>query len=146
MLWGRCPICLSYPVCLSVTLVYCGQTAGRIKMPLGMEVNLDLGDVVLDRDPAPPPRKGWHSSPEFLGHILWPNGWMDQDATWYGGRPRLCPFRGGGAGCPSNTMWPGPRPTSTPSFILIHPAVWPQYTNVTDRTGQDRQTDNGPIA
>ena len=19
---------------------------------------------------------------------LWPNGWMDQDATWYGGRPR----------------------------------------------------------
>jgi len=20
--------------------------------------------------------------------VLWPNGWMDQDATWYGGRPR----------------------------------------------------------
>jgi len=20
---------------------------------------------------------------------LWPNGWMDQDATWYGGRPRF---------------------------------------------------------
>ena len=20
--------------------------------------------------------------------ILWPNGWMDEDATWYGGRPR----------------------------------------------------------
>jgi len=20
---------------------------------------------------------------------LWPNFWMDQDATWYGGRPRL---------------------------------------------------------
>jgi len=19
--------------------------------------------------------------------VLWPNGWMDQDATWYGGRP-----------------------------------------------------------
>jgi len=29
-----------------------------------------------------------------------------------------------------------------PSGILIHPAVWPQYTNVTDRTGQtDEQTD-----
>ena len=26
-----------------------------------------------------------------------------------------------------------------PSFILIHPTVWPQYTNVTDR--QDRETD-----
>ena len=28
-----------------------------------------------------------------------------------------------------------------PSFILIHPTVWPQYTNVSDRqdsTGQDR--------
>jgi len=23
--------------------------------------------------------------------VLWPNGWMDQDATWYGGRPRPTP-------------------------------------------------------
>jgi len=38
---------------------------------------------------------------------------------------------------PSNTMWPGPRPTSVPSGILIHPTVWPQYTKVTDR--QTRQ-------
>jgi len=37
-------------------------------------------------------------------------------------------------------MWPGPGPASMPSFILIHPTVWPQYTNVTDRTRQtDRQ-------
>jgi len=55
-----------------------------------------------------------------------------------------CPFEGGGAGFPSNTMWPGPRPTCIPSFILIRPIVWPQYTNVTDRQ-TDRQ-DNGPIA
>ena len=40
-------------------------------------------------------------------------------------------------GSPSNTMPPGPRPTSVRSGILIHPAVWPQYTNVTDR--QTRQ-------
>jgi len=52
----------------------------------------------------------------------------------------LSPFWGGGAGSPSNTVWPGPRPTCMPSFILMHPTVWPQYTNVTDRTGQDRQT------
>ena len=26
----------------------------------------------------------------------------------------------------SNTMWPGPRPTTLPSGILIHPTVWPQ--------------------
>jgi len=26
--------------------------------------------------------------------------------------------------------------TCIPRFILIHPTVWPQYTNVTDRTGE----------
>jgi len=45
---------------------------------------------------------------------------------------------GGVAGSLSNTMWPGPRPTCMPSFILIHPTNWPQYTNVIDRT--DRTT------
>ena len=41
-------------------------------------------------------------------------------------------FEGGGrAGCPSHIMWLGTRPTSVPSDILIHPTVWPQYTNVT---------------
>ena len=35
---------------------------------------------------------------------------------------------GGGAGSPSNTTSPGPRPTSVPSGILIHPAIWPQQT------------------
>jgi len=56
----------------------------------------------------------------------------------------LCPFGGWGAGTPSNTMWPGPRPTCMPGFILIRSTVWPQYTNVTDST-TDRQ-DNSPIA
>jgi len=38
------------------------------------------------------------------------------------------------------TVWPGPRPTCVPSFVLIRPTIWPQCTNVTDRTGQtDRQ-------
>jgi len=54
------------------------------------------------------------------------------------------------AGSPSNTMWPGPRPTCVPSGILIYLTVWSKYTNVTDRQ-TDRQTDrtgqdNGPIA
>ena len=52
----------------------------------------------------------------------------------YGG---LFLFEGGEAGSPSNTMSPGLRPTSVPSGILTHSAVWPQYTNVTDR--QDKQ-------
>jgi len=30
-------------------------------------------------------------------------------------------------GSPSNRMWPGRSPTSVPSGILIHPAVWLQY-------------------
>jgi len=52
----------------------------------------------------------------------------------------LPPFGGRGAGSQYNTMWPGLRPTCVPSFILIHPTVWPQYTNVTHRQ-TDRQTD-----
>jgi len=45
-----------------LTHVYCGQTVP--------------GHIVLDRDP----------SPRIFGPcLLWPNGWMDQDATWYGG-------------------------------------------------------------
>jgi len=56
----------------------------------------------------------------------------------------LCPFPWGrgGSWAPSNTMSPGMRPTSVPSGILIHPAVCPQYTNVTDR--QDRQVRQRP--
>ena len=30
------------------------------------------------------------------------------------------------AGIPSNTMWPGPRSTSVPTGVFIHPEVWPQ--------------------
>ena len=37
------------------------------------------------------------------------------------------------------TVWPGRRPISVPSGILIHPTVWPQYTNVTD-SQTDRHT------
>jgi len=33
-------------------------------MPLGMEVSLILGNIVLDGDSAPPPLKG-HSPPNF---------------------------------------------------------------------------------
>ena len=42
---------LSY---LSATMVYPGQTVGWIKMPLGTEVGLGRGHIVLDGDPAPP--------------------------------------------------------------------------------------------
>jgi len=42
MLSGR--LC---PLCLSVTLVYCGQTVGWIKMSLGMEIGLGPGHIIL---------------------------------------------------------------------------------------------------
>ena len=38
------------------------------------------------------------------------------------------PFLDWGAGSPSNTMWPVPRPTSLPSGVLSNPAIWPQQT------------------
>jgi len=51
---------LSVPsVC--ITLVYYGQTVGRIKMTLGLLVRLGPSHIVLYGDPAPPPPKG-HSS------------------------------------------------------------------------------------
>jgi len=116
----------------------CGQTVGRIKLKIGMEVaSLGPGHIVLDGDSSPPPPKG--RSPQFSDHICcgqmaaygsrchlvcsyikpqprricvrwgrtplslpkkrteppifgpclsWPNGWMDQDDTWHGGKPQ----------------------------------------------------------
>jgi len=69
--------------------VYCGQTAGWIKMTLGTEVRLGPGHIVLDEDPAFPPQKGGGAPDPIFGPcLLWTNGWMDQYATWYRGRPR----------------------------------------------------------
>jgi len=48
-------------------------------MPLGTEVGLDPGNIVLDGDPAPLPKKGGQQPlPQFSARVLWPNGWMDQ--------------------------------------------------------------------
>jgi len=76
------------------------------------------------------------------GEIPNVDGWVQQHITLqelsscWGGRPfghnRHGPkvMKGccGGwvpTGPPSTTMWPGPRPTTLPSGILIHPTVWP---------------------
>jgi len=65
--------------------ICCVQTAGWINMPLGEEVGLGPNDIVLDGDPASFPKKR-AQTPIF--RPMWPKGWMDQDATWSGGRPR----------------------------------------------------------
>ena len=47
--------------------VHCGQTAGKIKMALGMEVGLGPGHIVLDGDPAPLPKR--EHNPQFSAHV-----------------------------------------------------------------------------
>jgi len=46
-----------------------GQTAGWIKMVLGMEVGLSPGDFVLDRDPDALPQQGAEPPPQFSAHF-----------------------------------------------------------------------------
>jgi len=50
--------------------VYCGQTAGWMKVVLGMEVGLSPGDIVLDGDPVPFPQKGAEPSSPIFGPFL----------------------------------------------------------------------------
>jgi len=101
------PVCLSAcPVC-DIGVLW--PNAGWIKMKLGTEVGLGPGHMVLDGDhPAPTHQKrgtapfnfppmsdvakwldGLRCHLVLFGLcLLWPNSGMDQDATWYGGRPR----------------------------------------------------------
>jgi len=77
--------------------VYCGQTAGLIKMSLGMELGLGSGHIVLDGDPMLPPKKKRQGAqpPNFRGPcLLWLNGWMDQDATCVTWGPSSPPAKG----------------------------------------------------
>jgi len=70
--------------------VYCGQTAGWIKMALGMEVGLGQGHIVLYGDPAPPPPNRGQSLPNSRPISIVAKR-LDEDATWYGGRPQPRP-------------------------------------------------------
>ena len=54
---------------MSVTLVYCDQTVGWIKMKLGTQVGLGPGHIVLDGDPTLPSSNGHSPPPQFLAHI-----------------------------------------------------------------------------
>jgi len=57
--------------CLSVTLAYCGQTVGWIKMKLGMQEASALATlhIVLDGDPARSSLYPKGQSPQFSAHI-----------------------------------------------------------------------------
>jgi len=91
MLLNRCVSSLSGLCSVhSVTLVHCGQTVEWIKTKLGM-VGLGPGYIVRWAPSPPPPKEGGLGAMTFGPCLLWPNGWMDQDATWYGGRHRPRP-------------------------------------------------------
>jgi len=67
---------LSVLSCLSVTLVYCGQTVGWIKMKLGVQVGLGPGHIVSDGNPAPLLQRGTAPT-QFSAHIC-----CGQMAAW----------------------------------------------------------------
>jgi len=59
----------------------------------------------------------------FGPYLLWPNGWMNQDTTWYGGRPRPWPhcIRWG----PSSPPQRGTAPTQFSAYICCgQMAAW----------------------
>jgi len=56
--------------------VYCGQTAGWIKTPLGTEVGLCLRDIVFDVDELTPGKGHTHPT-QILAHV-----YCDQLAGW----------------------------------------------------------------
>jgi len=76
--------------------------------------------------------------------------WQQLSSSWDGGQfghNRHGPKSGGccapfpvGSGSPSNTMWPGPRPTS-----VLSPNPSNRLATIHQRYRQTRQTDNGPI-
>jgi len=102
--------------------MYCGQTVGRIKMKLGTQVGLGPGHSVLGGDPASASPKGGAEPPIFGTYPLWSNGWMDQDATWYGSRPRprrLCVRWG-----PRSPAQKGGRAPQILSPCLLWPNGW----------------------
>jgi len=55
--------------------VYCGQTAGWIKIPIGTEVNLGSGNVVLDGIAAPP-KTGTAAQLSIYAYCNQTAGWM----------------------------------------------------------------------
>jgi len=99
--------------------VYCGQSAGEIKMPLGTEVRIDPGHIALDEDPAPP-KKGHSPTPILDPCMSVVAKWLDGSRCHlvYGGRPRPKPRcvtwgtspppnkRGGGSQQPSPDFRP----------------------------------------
>jgi len=111
---------------------------------VGAAVSLSVGGANSPSNTMwPAPRPTSLSSGILIHQAIWPK------QTWAENCGVCAPFiiiitqlpspfgKGSWVLSPSNMMWAGPRRTYAPSGILVHPTLWPQYTNVTDRqTGQ----------
>ena len=73
---------------------------------------------MLDGDPAPPLKKGG-TTPIFGPCLLWPNGWIDEDATWHGSSPRPRPH------CIRRVPAPRERGTAAPPLFGAC-LMWPR--------------------
>jgi len=114
------------------------QTAGWMKMKLGVELGLGPGHIVSDGYPAPLPKGA--QPPIFGPCLLWPNGWMDPDATCYGSRPRprrLCLTWG-----PSSPRKKGKKGTA-PAQFSAH--VYCGRTAGWMKTPHGTEVDLGPL-
>ena len=75
------------------------ELMAEIQIPVSRQVDQDatLSNTMCPADcvrwgPSSPPQQGGTAAPLLFGPcVLWPNGCMDQDATWYGCRPRPRP-------------------------------------------------------
>ena len=83
--------------------MYCGQTAGWIKMPLSTEVSLGPVDIVLHMGLQLPLRRGTAAPLTFRLMLIVAKRSIDQDDTWYGNRHRSRPhcIRWGPSSSPS---------------------------------------------
>ena len=102
--------------------VYCGQTAGWIKMALGWRWPRSRPHCARwDGNPAPLPNKEQNLLQFWPIFLLWPNSCMCQDTTWYGSRPQ--PRRH----CVRwDSSFPYPRGAQPPIFgqCLLWPNGW----------------------
>jgi len=128
---------------------YCGQTAGCIKIPVGMDVCLSPGDFVLDGDPVPPQKGGGAPPPNFRPmfieakrrdgsrwHLAWGRPWSSPHcARWghsspppKGDRPPIFdPSLLWPTGCMhQDATWYGGRPQPRRLCVRFGPSSLPQ--------------------
>jgi len=89
--WGPSPLPQKGEPTQFLAHVYCGQMAAWSKMPLGTEVGRGLRNIVFDVDPTIHRKRAHPPPPNFGPWLLWPNGWMDEDAASNRSRPRPSP-------------------------------------------------------